>query len=182
MSHESSHPTPRKPWFKRWWVWVIAATILIAGVSQGFDTSTPTATTPQSAAPTPTETRASEAASEQPTEEPSESAEEEAGPTVAEQVEAAVLDGNAVDSFQGLPATSPGFYVTELEDMGADTIRAHVQEQLADADRERTAHWLANMSCTDVPDLDTIVVRDTSGIDSNHYLREIEGLLPACRD
>ena len=182
MSHESSRSTSRKPWFKRWWVWAIAAIILIAGLSQGFNTGTPTAVPTQSAAPTPTETRASETASEQPTEAPSESTEEEAGPTVAEQVEAAALTGNGVESFQGLPATSPGFYIAELEDMGAGTIRAHIQELLTDADRERTAHWLANMSCTDVPDLDTIVVRDTSGIDSNHYLREIEGLLPACRD
>ena len=176
MSHESSRSTSRKPWFKRWWVWAIAAIILIAGASQGFNTGAPTAAPTPSVTPSPVESSSEPTPSESPTET------EETGPTVAEQAEAAVLDGNAVDSFQGLPATSPGFYVAELEDMGAGTIRAHVQEQLTDADRERTAHWLANMSCTSVPDLDTIVVRDTSGIDSNHYLREIEGLLPACRD
>lgn len=111
-----------------------------------------------------------------------EEAEQETAPSaddLGQRVEEAALSAAAVSSFTEMP-TSPVVAVTEIEDMGASTIRVYVQESLTDPARDDVARWFFNMTCMDVPDVDTIVVRDVSGLDSNHYARDLSNM-PACQ-
>lgn len=111
-----------------------------------------------------------------------EEAEQESAPSaddLGQRVEEAALSAAAVSSFTEMP-TSPVVAVTEIEDMGASTIRVYVQESLTDPARDDVARWFFNMTCMDVPDVDTIVVRDASGLDSNHYARDLSNM-PACQ-
>ncbi|VXB23487.1 hypothetical protein [Citricoccus sp. K5] len=98
----------------------------------------------------------------------------------AQEVEAAILEGNGVDSFQSLEATSPGYLISEIEDVSAGAIRVHLQDMLTETEQADIATWVVNMSCTEVSGLDTVVTRDASGIDQNNYTRSLE-VLPACQ-
>lgn len=69
----------------------------------------------------------------------------------------------------GISTGSPLYFITEYEDVSARTIRVYVQAELSDAEREETATHVFNMSGTTADQLSTVVVRDTSGVDSNHY-------------
>lgn len=145
--------------------------------------SSPTATTeaPASASPSPEEE--TQSPTESPTQtETTASAEPKDDATLAGQVETALLEANAVDSFQALQPTSPGFYITGIEDVSTGTVRVHMQTELTDAERDDAAHWVMNMSCMKVEDLDTVVIRDTTGVDSNHFKRRMERVPPVCRD
>lgn len=124
----------------------------------------------------------SESAEPTESEEPAETPEPtptEAAPG-AQEVETAILEGNGVDSFQGLGATSPGYLISEIEDVSTGTIRVYLQDALTEAEQEDAAKWVINMSCTEAPGIDTVVTRDVSGIDQNNYTRSLE-VLPACK-
>lgn len=136
----------------------------------------PAPTTTSAPAPAPT-TEPEEAATTQapepttepePEPEPTEPAEDELG----QRVEQALLDGNVVDDFRQLSPESPGFYITEIETLNTSTIRVHLQDSFTDSERDDAARWVFNMSCINVPELDTVVIRDTSGLDSNHYAHD----------
>lgn len=94
-------------------------------------------------------------------------------------VEEAALASAGVSSFTSMP-NSPVRAVTGFEDISNSTLRVFVQENLTDSGRDDVARWLFNMSCASVPETDTIVVRDASGIDSNHYASALSNL-PACQ-
>ncbi len=106
----------------------------------------------------------------------------EAVESLAGGVETALLEANGVDSFRALQASSPGFWIVEVEDVSSGTVRVHVQTELTDDERDSFALWVINMSCMSVEQLDTVVMRDTSGIDSNHYKHRMSRVLPACED
>lgn len=72
----------------------------------------------------------------------------------------------------GITSDSPLFAVTEIEDVSAGTIRVYVQENLTDDGREEVARHVFNLGAWDNTDLTVVVVRDASGIDSNHYRRD----------
>lgn len=69
----------------------------------------------------------------------------------------------------GIDASSPLFAITEYESLGSDTVRVYVQENLDDAGREEIARQVGTMTMLSPDELRVIVVRDASGIDSNHY-------------
>lgn len=58
---------------------------------------------------------------------------------------------------------------TEYEPMSKSTIRVHVQETLTKEQRAEAARFVFNMGGYSVPELTTLVVRDATGVDSNHY-------------
>lgn len=158
--------TTSKPWYQKWWIWLIAAIIVIGGIGNlvdGDQEPTPTPTVEQTATPTPTDG---------PTEEPEPTTEPEAQP-VAEDITNTILTDNGVKTFQGLDATSPGFWIADIEDTITGTIRVTIQDNLDAEGRDKTARWIANMTCTNVKTLDTIIIQDTTGRDSNHYLRDM---------
>ena len=89
---------------------------------------------------------------------------------IAQQTETALLDGWGVDSLQAIPSDLKGATaITEFEDVSSDTVRVYVQENLSDADRDALAKMIYGLVHETVPELRTIVVRDPSGTDSNHF-------------
>lgn len=96
-------------------------------------------------------------------------AEENLGETVTQRL----LDANAVDSFQSLNPESPGFWIADIETLNSGTVRVNVQTPLMDDERDMFARWVFNMACSDTPELDTVVINDTSGIDSNHFIHRM---------
>lgn len=87
------------------------------------------------------------------------------------EVESALLAANGVSSFTELSPTSPGWAITSIDEMNSSTVRVHVQESLSESEKKRTGSWTILMTCSEVPALDTVVVRDTSGIDTNVFKR-----------
>ena len=67
--------------------------------------------------------------------------------------------------------------VTDMEDVSPGTIRVYAQIQATDADREDIARGVFNFNGIDVTDLQVVVVRDASGVDSNHYRRDFPHLV-----
>ncbi len=197
----SASPDGRKPgrfktlrkvllWLLGAFVALIILIIVIGSINAGNQSEPEGEQTTAAAPATPSETAATEAeapASDQVTEAPAESSEatptaspEEATESLSARVAAAALEANAVDSFQELQATSPGFWISEIEDVSAGTIRVYLQDDFTDTEQEDTARWLANMTCQNVDDLDTIVTQDTTGTDKNNFLRNLD-ILPACQ-
>ncbi|WP_019148778.1 hypothetical protein [Timonella senegalensis] len=129
--------------------------------------------------PTPSATTTADATQEPEKEEETTEPEPEKELTLGADVEKALLKANAVEKFTQLETSSPGFAITNIEAINEITIRAHIQETLADDEAENTARWISQMSCTDVPDAETIVIRDASGTDRNCYAAKINKL-PAC--
>lgn len=163
---------------------VAAALVLAAcgGVDSESDASEPpeTATAQEVTAEEPTPEAESEEPTEPVEEEPTET-EEPAEPEsdLGEEVKEAALAAAAIDSFQALSSDSIAFYIADFETVSTGTVRVYAQADFTDDEREDLARWVANMTCDPVPDLDTIVVRDTSGIDSNHRVSQVS-LMPAC--
>lgn len=130
---------------------------------------------PTTQEPTPEPERTTEEPeTQEPEPEPTTAAAEEDEPqaadSLAQRVEEEVLGQAMVDSFQDLGADSPAWAITEIEDISTGTIRAHVQDAQTDDQAEQTARWLMNMSCHNIEELTTVVVRDTSGVDRNHFV------------
>ena len=67
----------------------------------------------------------------------------------------------------GIPLDDLLFALTEIEDVSDGTIRAYVQYDLSDAEREAVANSVHGLGYTE--DLKVVVVRDVSGLDSNHF-------------
>lgn len=127
-------------------------------------TTAPTQPTTKSAAPTkkpvPTKTKRAAPAKTK-----------KAANSFAKKVEKTVLDAAAVDKFSELGSDSPAFAVTKVEDISSGTIRVYVQDSLTDDQSADVARWFMNMGCgsDDSLKLDTVVVRDTSGVDRNNF-------------
>lgn len=153
----------------RWKLWLIGgvaafiALIVIVGVASNG--SAP-AETP---AAEPTETVV-ETVEEAPAE--AEAAPETPTSDLATDVQAALLAANGVDNFQALEATSPGFWIASIETLNTSTVRVNFQTELTDEERGQYGDWVLNMACGTTTDLSTVVVRDTSGIDSNRFLSD----------
>lgn len=95
-----------------------------------------------------------------------------AEPTVslAQQTEAALLQGRGADALQEIQSDLNGAAaITEFADESSGTVRVYVQENLTDADRDALAKMIYGLVHATVPDLRTIVIRDASGTDSNHF-------------
>ena len=80
-----------------------------------------------------------------------------------------VQEGIAAGFPGGITASSPLFAITQYEDVSSGTVRVYVQENLDDAGRNEIAKQVINMSGIPAAELSTVVVRDASGVDSNHY-------------
>lgn len=103
-----------------------------------------------------------------------------------ERITAAALRGFNVDSFtnlltqDGYDVSLPPYYaISDIEEMSDSTVRVHVQESMTDEEREQMGRWFFNMTCQEVPELDTVVVNDVSGLDSNHFAYEFPRM-PGC--
>lgn len=96
-----------------------------------------------------------------------------ATPATAEVSLADTVWAEAKSNFPGgtISTGSPLSLVTDVEDMGAGTIRVYVQEHLSDDERDTMARHTFNMGAYNNTDLTVVVVRDASGTDSNHYRR-----------
>ena len=101
----------------------------------------------------------------EPAPEPASSEVEPAPANVASDVES----GIEANFPGGISETSPLFPVTEYEDVSDGTVRVYVQETLTDTGRDEVARHVFNMSGMTSDELSTVVVRDASGKDSNHY-------------
>ncbi|WP_313277742.1 hypothetical protein [Timonella senegalensis] len=163
-------PAAKKPWYKTWWIWVLIVLAVGAiGNALGYGTDpaaqqtpvpTATATTEQPPAPKPTSTPETTETANEPADEADEKPQQE-------DLAKAILEANALNSFQELSPTVPAFYISEIEPMYTGTYRVHLQTEATSEDRETVARWVTTMGCADV-ELDTIVVRDTTGRDTNH--------------
>lgn len=98
---------------------------------------------------------------------------EESAPAPEPTVSTAQVVQDAMDANipEGVSAPSWWVGVTEIEDMYEGTVRIHVQQNLTDTGREDLARGVFNfVAASAEPDaLETVVVRDASGRDSNHY-------------
>lgn len=95
---------------------------------------------------------------------------------IAERLEAEALVQFDVDSFTELltqeyyDLTLPPYYAMHtFESIGSSTVRVHVQEQMTEAEEEQMARWFFNMTCQEVPELETVVISDINGVDSNFH-------------
>lgn len=163
--------TPKWLWFVLLGVVVFIAILIGVGVASnmGGGEAEPAAT--ESSAPT--ETQAVEAPVVETTEPAPavtaaptvEAAPTEQAESLADTVWAAVLENFGGEVSSG----SPLFAVTEVEDVSTGTIRVYVQQNLDDAGRDEIARHTINMGAFNNDELQTVVVRDASGVDSNHY-------------
>lgn len=108
------------------------------------------------------------------------------GGDLGERITEEALRGFNVDSFtdlltqDGYDVSLPPYYaISDIEGMSGSTVRVHVQEAMSDEEREQMGRWFFNMTCHEVPELDTVVVNDTSGLDSNHSAYEYMRM-PGC--
>ncbi|WP_152539227.1 PASTA domain-containing protein [Nesterenkonia sp. AN1] len=127
-----------------------------------------------------------EAAEEQEREDRVPEQQESDGGDLGERVTEAALRGFNVDSFTGLLSQDgydlslpPYYAISDIETMSDSTVRVHVQEAMFDEEREQMGRWFFNMTCREVPELDTVVVNDVSGQDSNHSAQEFMRM-PGC--
>ncbi len=165
----TTDPQPTKtPWYKKWWIWaIVAAVIVIGGIGNLVNgdqepQAQPTSTTDPAPIPTTTEP----APEETPTEEPAETQE-----PIGDRVRTALLTELGVNDFPDLLADgreSPLYAIVDIETMYDGTIRVHYQEALTDDQRDEVARHVFNLTAPTVPELDTVVIRDSTGVDSNH--------------
>ncbi|WP_052459619.1 hypothetical protein [Tessaracoccus massiliensis] len=177
MSIETTKPS--KPWYKKWWVIVLAVLFVLGMIGSLLDDDTDEA----SPAPTPTVTETAVAPEPQPepmqeptTEEPP--AEEATGDAPVETqppadepsdeqrlaaVEEALLVGTDMAPTWTLP-------ITGME-LRSDTLFVRYQESLADTEKVELGQYLHNFLRAAPEDLeiDTFVITDTSGIDFNVF-------------
>lgn len=180
----------KKPWFKKWWVWTLAALALFllpaffVDVDESVTDAAPnTVQEPvEEPAPEPTKEKATETVNQedpQPaaeTKKPTPKKEAKKEPKKAAKKEAPSNDlakrveQSIADNFPGgVTSSSPLFAVTKYEDVSTGTVRVYVQENLTDNGRDEVARHVRNMGGYGNDDLKTIVVRDASGVDSNHF-------------
>lgn len=139
----------------RTWQIVVAAVVGLAIIGGIATLLNPERDRPGAATPAPTSNMQSEDTSE---------------PVPEETGLAEAVWSNVTANYPGgIAATSPLYAVTDTEDVSATAIRVYVQENLNDAQREEVARNVYNLGATDIPALSIVVVRDASGIDSNHY-------------
>jgi len=100
---------------------------------------------------------------------PSPTATEAPTPSLVDEFEQALLDGNGVASLQDLDPENLGYWVSGFEPVGRDGVRVFIQAEVADEGREIYGRWAMQLTCRQLPDLQVVVVRDTTGIDSNHF-------------
>lgn len=94
-----------------------------------------------------------------------------------QELQKAILEGNGKESFQDFGKDSPAQYINDLEEINAGTVRANIADTLDDTGKETTARWIFNMGCAvddnlEAP-LDTVVIRDTTGIDENFFANKM---------
>lgn len=101
--NSNDSPKPKKPWYKKWWVWMIIGVLFIGAIaSQDEESSTAPTATPTAVNSTPTPTpEETEEVEEEPTEspspEPEETQAEEESPS--QDVEYLVLDDDQGGTF-----------------------------------------------------------------------------------
>lgn len=108
---------------------------------------------------------------------------EEAAPerSIAEEIYTALLSANGVDDLRSLDAENPGFWMVDFEDVTRDTVRVYVQAELTDDERDQFGRYVVTMTCTSIEgDLGTVVIRDTTGIDSNFFVHSHPELVSYC--
>lgn len=127
-----------------------------------------------------------DAAEEQEREDQAPEQQESDGGDLGERVTEEALRGFNVESFAGLLSQDgydlslpPYYAISDIETMSSSTVRVHVQETMFDEEREQMGRWFFNMTCQEVPELDTVVVNDVSGLDSNHFAYEFMRM-PGC--
>lgn len=191
-------PPPVKRWYQRWWVWVIVGVVVLVVIPIGACTAivgTVVTTAaivgaggdqdePDGPGPTFVESEGPEVSdspepavseSPEPSDEPAESADPE--PSESDESLADEVWENVEANYGGpVPSSSPLFAVTDVEDVSSGTIRVFVQETLTDAGREEIARQVFSLGAWDLIELDTIVVQDASGVDSNHYRRDFPAI------
>lgn len=178
---EQSPKTGKKPAKK----WVIGGSIFAVlavfwAIGTFADLEEPSAKPSASAAqpkaaeteePTPTKVKKAEAAEAPQPEKVTTPAERESpkeekpASKLAAEVEAGILENFP----GGMTPSTPLYLVSQYEDVSSGTIRVHVQEELTKDERATIARHVFNMGAYDNADLKTVVVRDTTGKDSNHY-------------
>lgn len=152
--------------------WIIGASVLVIALGFGAanaetrDDTSPTAT-PTVEAMQPVAPAAPAAAAPEPT----------VAPVVdlAARTQAALFDNlGGITAFTELAGTeSPLYAIASIEDVSAGTIRVNYQNPLDKAGRDLVAKHVFQLAGITVTDLDTVIIRDTSGRDSNHYRRDI---------
>lgn len=131
---------------------------------------------------------ATESTSQEASAEPTQVTEDEAeveeavpGRSIAEEIYAALLSANGVDDLRDLNAENPGFWMVDFEDVTRDTVRVYVQAELTDDERDQFGRYVVTMTCTSIEgDLGTVVIRDTTGIDSNFFVHSHPELVSYC--
>lgn len=174
-------PQPPKPPKPAWWTrpWVVAPVAAFIGLTFGVMTSPPpsdaqpeptatvTVTTTASPEPAPTvTTTATVTATPKPTEpapSPTEAAETPAADDLGPRVLAAIDDG--------MPGGRNDWAkpITDIETISSDTVRVHYQERLTDDEAQQVGRMVRTFTRLAVPELATVVIRDTSGIDRNVF-------------
>lgn len=81
---------------------------------------------------------------------------------------AATVQSNLDKSFpDGIPTDDILYAMAKIEDVSEGTIRAYIQYDLSDSERQQAADEVQGLGWTE--DLKTVVIRDASGLDSNHF-------------
>lgn len=167
------HP-PRKPWWKR--TWVVATAAGLVGFFLGLPTDsttadpepaptvTATATVTVTAEPEPAPT-VTETVTAEPATQPTPTAQPDASEQPADDLGAAVLA--AIDN--GMPGGRNAWArpITDIETVSSSTARVHYQEALTDDEAQDVGRKVLTFARFTVPQLETVVIRDTSGIDRN---------------
>ena len=161
---------PKKPWYLRWWVWVIAGVVVIGGIGQALTgdeapADTPAAENSEAVTPTP---EAEEAA-----------VEEESAPTttpadaealwlsmhgVSDPIEFTTMEGYSNDLSNPLYAIQTGW-----EGSTSGYLEIKVQESLDRESVKRLGINVLNFIGPEFPDVKGVVFTDASGRDWNFY-------------
>lgn len=186
-------PKKKKSLLKHWWFWglgVLVLIMVIAGIANmgnsGGGGTVDTASGDNTAQQQPAEQAPQEGSQDNGGDEAA-APEDNGGDEAADQggdqgqepaddyaktIEKKILEGNGKKSFQEFGAESPAIYIADFETITEGTIRVIVQESLTDDGKEKTARWVFNMGCVvddGMTPLDTVVVRDISGVDKNFF-------------
>lgn len=146
MTSKDRTEAPTTPWYKKPWIWGIIGAMILVGTIGNAVNPRPDAEKP--AAPPAAGTDM-----------PSPTTEDSSPPDLSKRLTEAITSGG----------TTPSWWqpVTEVEDAGS-YIRLHVQEKLTDKDRDLLARYTRNFADASDIALGMIVVRDLTGVDSNH--------------
>lgn len=163
---------PKKPWYLRWWLWVIAGVVVLGGIGQAF-----------ASGDKPTETSAAENSEVvAPAEEAEEAAAEESAPEttpaeaealwlsmhgVSDPIEFTTMEGYSNDLSNPLYAIQAGW--------GGSTsgyLEIKVQENLDRESAKRLGINVLNFIGPEFPDINGVVFTDASGRDWNFYRKD----------